>query len=291
MLYVLINPSAGSGLASRAGKEVAQWLSQRGTACKIFYTKGAQHATELAQNAALQNAETVLVVGGDGTVCEAARGLLGTDTALGIIPSGTGNDMARLLKVPKNPIEAVKFALSHPPHAIDAGKVNDALFINVCGTGFDVCVLEHSIAAKKYMRGMLPYLWGVLCALFTFRPLDVTFEVDGGEIQNKSLMILAVANGRFLGGGINVAPSASPNDGLLDLITVDALPRYKIPFQLPKLLTGRIMKIPGAQHVLCKNVSVRKPLRLNLDGELEQKSTSNFSVVPNALYVHYSPRA
>lgn len=288
MLHFVINPTAGNGLAKKVGLQVIAQLKEIGQVFSFSYTEGIGHATELAQKAAEKGIETVVAVGGDGTVCETARGLLGTDTALGIVPAGTGNDVARMLKRPRKPMEAVQFILSHPARRLDVGRINDRVFLNVCGTGFDVSVLDYSLKAKKYVRGMLPYLWGVICTIFTYRPVEAMLEVDGGEPTAHAVLLLAVANGRYVGGGMDIAPASSPNDGLLDLITVDHMPRWKMPFQLPKLLTGKIMQIPGVEQIRCLRVKIQaNGLRLNLDGEIVSVEDATFSILPDALLAHY----
>lgn len=288
MLHFIINPTAGSGLANKVGAQIIERLRSDPCDYTVSYTEGVGHATGLARTAAERGVQTVVAVGGDGTVCETARGLFGTQTALGVIPAGTGNDVARMLHTPKKPWEAVEFILTHPARKLDAGLVNDMLFLNVCGTGFDVCVLDYALAAKKYVRGMLPYLWGVICAIFAYRPVEATFEVDGGETETRQVLLLAVANGRYAGGGMDIAPASMPNDGLLDLVTVAHMPRWKMPFQLPKLILGKIMNIPGVQQYRCANVRINaKNMRLNLDGEIVAVQGAAFSILPGALLAHY----
>lgn len=288
MLHMIVNPTAGNGRTLRVETRLVEMLSGRGIAHKVFRTESIGHATELAREAALAGVETVLAVGGDGTVCEVVRGLKDTKTALGIIPAGTGNDVARMLAMPKKPEEALDFVLTKPPRPLDVGRINDELFLNVCGTGFDVCVLDYTITAKKYVRGMLPYLWGVIRTIFTYKPVVATFEVDGEAPFTKPLLLLAVANGRYIGGGMDVAPASQPDDGLFDLITVESMPNWKMPAQLPRLVGGRIMQIPGVAVRRCRRVTVTaKNMRINLDGGIEPMEKAVFEVVPGALLVHW----
>jgi len=290
MIHLVINPAAGNGSATRVGERIVALLKEENTAFDVSFTEYPGHATALAKEAAEKGIGTVVAVGGDGTVCETARGLVGMDAALGIIPAGTGNDVIKMLGTPRKPEEALRFVLEHPAHEIDAGWVNDMLFLNECGTGFDVCVLDYTLVAKKYVRGMLPYLWGVLRTIFTYKPIEVTVEVDGEGAFQKKLLLLAVANGRFIGGGMDVAPKSVPNDGLLDLILIDSMPNWRMPAQLLKLLTGRILEIPGTVCRRCKSVTVTMndaKMRLNLDGEIVPVPHATFRVAPGALKVHW----
>jgi len=288
MLHLVINQTAGSGFAKKVGEKVIQWLTEEGRPHSVSYTEGPGHAEELAKSAVTKGAETVIAVGGDGTVCETARGLLGTKTALGVVPAGTGNDFAKALGMPKKPREALSFIFDHPARPVDAGRVNDLAFFNVCGTGFDVCVLDYTLAAKKYVRGMLPYLWGVIRTIFTFQSVNATVQLDGGEKEQHSVLILSVANGPCFGGGIKIAPEAKPNDGFFEFITIDHMPRWRIAFQLPRLVSGKVDRIPGFSQRRCKSVLIEaENMRINLDGEIIPVNEAAFEMLEGALMAHY----
>ncbi len=288
MIHLIINPTAGNGYAFRVGAQLVEFLQGRKIAHTASVTKRPGEATALAREAARNGAATVVAVGGDGTVTEVMRGICGTRAALGIVPAGTGNDFSKSLGIPKKPSEAMEFILSHPPRPVDVGQVNDRLFLNVCGTGFDVCVLDAMQRAKKYMRGMLPYLWGVVRTILTYRPAMITFEIDGGEPFVKPLLLLGVANGRYIGGGMCVAPDAQPDDGRFDLIMVDAMPNWKMPRYLLKLVSGRIREIPGVSFLRCQRVTMRaQGMRFNMDGEIDPLDEATFTIRPGALKAHW----
>lgn len=288
MLHILINPTAGNGLAARIGQEVIRTLEAEGTAFRAEETQHAGHATALARQAAEAGATSVVAVGGDGTVLEVARGIHGTRAALGIIPAGTGNDVIKMLGVPARPMEALRFIQRTPPRPLDAGRINDLLFLNVAGTGIDVTVLDYAQSAKRYVRGLLPYLWGVLRALLAYRPVEVTLSVDGAEEERHTILLLSIGNGRYIGGGINVAPDARPDDGLFDLLVIENLPRWKIPPHLPKMLNGKIRQVPGARYQRCRQVTVRgKGMRVNIDGEILPMDEAALEILPGAVMVHW----
>jgi len=290
MVHLIVNPTAGNGRASRTGEEMTALLQEQGVTHAVSRTAWAGHATELAREAAQKGADTVVAVGGDGTVCEVARGLYGTRAALGVIPAGTGNDVVKALEIPRKPEEALRYLLGRPARPLDAGMVNDMLFLNACGTGFDACVLEYSVAAKKYSNGMLPYLWGVLRAIFTFRSVELTVAVDDEPPFTKKLMLMAAANGRYIGGGMKVAPDAQPDDGLFDLILLDGMPNWRMPVQLARLLAGRILDIPGISIKRCRRVVMSSKADrtvLNLDGEIVPVESAAFEILPGALMAHW----
>lgn len=288
MLYVVINPTAGNGHAQGVGEQVQSVLRQRGIAFEAGSTEYAGHATQLAHDAAQRGVQTVVAVGGDGTVLEVMRGIYGTQAALGIIPAGTGNDVVKMLSVPRTPMEALDFLLEHPARPLDAGRINDTLFLNVCGTGIDVDVLEYTLSAKRFMRGILPYLLGVLRAICTYRGKKVRISVDDGPPEAYDLLLCAVANGRFIGGGMNVAPDASPDDGLFDFLLLPNMPRWRLPPHLPKLLNGKIREVPGAVYRKCKRVSFAgEGMRVNIDGEVIPMDSATMEILPKALMAHW----
>lgn len=226
MLTFIVNPTAGSGYALRQEEPIRLGLDAQGIAYRMLRTERPGHATELATAAAREPVCTgVVAVGGDGTAYEVACGLMGTRVPLGIIPAGTGNDFIKAVGIPRKPMEALAFLLSHMPRPVDVGSVNDRLFLNVCGTGFDVTVLEQTLSAKRYCRGLLPYLIGLVRGIFHYKPVHVRLTVDGEE-QVRDVLICSVANGRYIGGGIPICPDAKPDDGLLDLVTVENKPRW-----------------------------------------------------------------
>ncbi len=288
MIDVIINPVAGNGHAKRIGEKVMVALTSRAIACKAYYTESPGHATQLARESAQRGTNTVLAVGGDGTAYEVASGLVQTKTALGLIPAGTGNDFIKTIGVPKSPLVALDHILTHPPKLLDMGRLNDKLFLNVCGTGFDVSVLDYSMKAKKLVRGMLPYLYGVIRTIFSFKPVNMRIVIDDETTLQGTFLQCSVANGRYIGGGIAISPTSLVNDGLLDVVVLRSVPNWKMFFYLPGLLMGRVHSFSITSHYRCSQVVIDAPgMRLNVDGEMLPIEKVNFSPVKDALWVHW----
>lgn len=292
MIAVIVNPIAGSGYALTVGKKIDELLTAKGIGHKMLYTERAGHATTLAREQAAEGVETVLSVGGDGTLNEVAAGLVDTHTALGVIPAGTGNDFVKTIGTPRNWEDALEYILTHPAKPLDTGTINNSFFINVCGTGFDVMVLDFALRAKKRMRGIWPYLYGVIAAIKAFKPFDMIVEI-GDEIKLKGkYMICTIANGRYIGGGIPIVPSADVDDGMLDVMVVDPLPSWRIPFYLPAILCGKLITKKIAHHYRAARCSLASQgMRLNLDGEIIPMESAAFECKASTLMAHWPGRA
>ena len=288
MLTFIVNPAAGNGYAVKIEQQLREEMARRGLDCTFIHTDAPGHATELArQAAAASNCTGVVSVGGDGTAFEVACGLMNSDVPMGIIPAGTGNDFIKTVGTPKKPLEALDFILTHNARPVDVGGLNDRLFLNVCGTGFDVTVLDYTLAAKKYCRGLLPYLIGLIRGIAHYKPTLVRFTVDG-HTEEREVLICSIANGRFFGGGIAICPEASADDGLLDLVIAEHQPRWKLPFLVPSLLMGKIDDFSFTTHKRCKEVEIyAKGMRLNIDGEITNIDSAKFTVLPGALQLFW----
>lgn len=288
MYTFIINPVAGNGYALKVEKLIADQMNKCGTVFEILHTEKPEHAMELAKASAKKPAcKCVVSVGGDGTAYEVACGLLGTGVPMGIIPAGTGNDFIKTVGIPKKPMDALHHILNGTPRPVDVGRLNNRMFLNVCGTGFDVQALEYTLAAKKYVRGILPYMLGVIRAIFTYKPVHVSFTVDG-ETQERDVLLCSIANGKYIGGGIPVCPDAKPDDGMMDMIIVETKPRWKIPFYLPGLMLGKIDAFKITTHKRCKTMNIHSDgMHLNVDGEILTLDDAQFEILPGKLMLYW----
>jgi len=285
-LLMIINPKAGRTKSREPLFDACVAFSQAGYLLSVRTTRSPADAVRIAAEEGAKF-DVVVAVGGDGTAYEVACGLLNTGVALGIIPVGTGNDFIKTIATPRKPMEALDFILTHPARPADVGRLNERMFLNVCGTGFDVTVLDCTLAAKKYARGIVPYLIGLVRGIFRYRPVHVRFTADG-EVQERDVLVCSVANGRFFGGGIPICPDASPDDGLLDIVVVENRPRWQIPFYLPGLLMGKVLNFKVTTHKRCRDIAiVSKGMRLNVDGEIQAMDRAEFSILPGQLMIHW----
>lgn len=262
-----MNPAAGRGKVGRLSGAILKAAREGGA--KAFLTEGPGHATALAQSA--PEGARVVAVGGDGTVHEVLRGLAGTEKVLGVVPIGSGNDFARMLGLrglawP----EALALALSAPEEAIDLGVVNGEPFGASLGIGFDALVAKKAFAAPPFLRGMPRYLYALFGVLKDLRLPEGRVQVDGEEVYQGPLLLLAAMNGPMYGGGIPIAPMADPRDGLLSLVLARSFTRPGVVLILPRLLLGRHLSHPqvGTYAGRRLEVAFSAPVPAHADGEL-----------------------
>ncbi len=279
----IVNPIAGAGYALKVMEQIGSILKERKIAFRSEKTENQGDATQIAKAASGRPDRIIAAVGGDGTVREVAAGLMGTESVMGIIPAGTGNDLIKAAGIPKDPLQALELLLQGNPKKVDAGLINQESFMNICGTGFDVTVLEYTEAYKARFRGLTPYMLGLLKAVFHYKPCRLAITADG-KTEEDEYLICAIANGRCFGGGIPICPVADLRDGLLDLVLVKNIPRWKIPFYLPGLMMSRVLNFRITKHCLVRNVSLRgEGLRINIDGEIKPMERAEFRIDPAAL--------
>ena len=280
----ILNPVAGTGFSLKAMEGLEAALREKNVEYRVFRTERPGHGTELAAKLASDPEDlAVAAVGGDGTAGEVAAGLCGTDKPMAIIPAGTGNDFIKSVGIPNDPRRALDILLTCAPQPTDTGEVNGEFFLNVCGTGFDVTVLDYAEAEKAKHRGLTPYLLGLVKANFHYRSVRLKITDETGVTEGRFL-VCTVANGRFIGGGIPICPAADPSDGLLDLVLVRHVPRRRIPLYLPGLMMGRDLTFRITTHRRVRSVTFEgEKLRVNIDGEIRTMDGAEFRIRPGSL--------
>lgn len=288
MIELIVNPVAGNGHSKKIGEKAHQYLDSQNIEHIVSYTEYQGHATQIAKKAVSLNRETVLSVGGDGTSFEVAAGLIHSNVGLGIIPAGTGNDLIKSLGTPSDPMEALKFILKSNPEKMDVGLANKKVFLNVCGTGFDVLVLDYAEKAKRILKGVLPYLYGVICAILHHKPNKLHITLDNDQVIDGEYLLCSVANGKWIGGGIPISPQSNIDDGLFDVVLVNNIPRRRIPKYLPGLMKGKILDFDITEHYRSKHVKIEadNDFRFQADGEIFTIDSVQFNCLKHALYIY-----
>jgi len=267
----ILNPRAGVG-AHRTRKAVEHghpsWNDYA-----VYLTREPGHATELAQEAVAGGADLVLAVGGDGTVNEVSRGLLGSQVALGIVPAGSGNGLARALRLPLRPDRALASLASGVRRRIDVGLLNGLPFLNMAGAGFDAVVGHafHERGRRGGRRGLLGYVRLVLGGLRSYRasPLTIT---SGGEQLDLEPFILTFANGPQYGSGAVINPGGRLDDGWLEVVTFEQRSLLRVLAAAPLLFLGGLERTAGYRRlqVTSATVTARRPIAVHRDGDPDQ---------------------
>jgi YegS/Rv2252/BmrU family lipid kinase len=272
--YIILNPAANRGAARRVTDPVARAFRSQGWTVDIALTERPGHATELARRAAMNGAQRVIAVGGDGAVHEVANGLLQarSDAQLGVIPVGSGNDFAKLVgQYGHSPARAVSRLVTGTPRRFDVGKVGDEWFVNSMGFGFGPAVVRLRNRMTG-LTGFLSYLVPILRGFATFQPPRC--DVASAQFTESGyMMMVEVCNGTTAGGSYRFAPDADPADGMLDvcLIRRVSLPRFLIA--IPRVIRGTHGTMKEVTIFQTARLTMRTPevpLLLHLDGELRE---------------------
>ncbi len=279
---LLVNPSAGSGRAMKRLPVIEEQMKLRGLDYRIVETTGIEHGCNEAR-AAAEAGEIPVVCSGDGLVGKVGGVLAGTDTPLGVLPGGRGNDLARVVGIPTEPVEAVALLASGQRRRIDVGEANGERFLCIASCGFDSDA--NRIANEtKVIRGPLVYAYAALKALWQWKPAEFTVTIDGTERTLRGYSVV-VANSKAYGGGMFVAPDAELDDGALDVVTTGEVSKGKFLANLPKVFKGTHLQEP---QVSCERgqvveVSADRPFEVYADGDLLTHLPATVRVLPGAL--------
>jgi diacylglycerol kinase (ATP) len=290
---IIINPISGPrrrGAGAERVELATRTLEQLGADGHIRLTERAGHAHELALEAAASAADLVIAWGGDGTINEVGRALVQRNDAqapapaLGIIPGGSGNGLARQLGIPFDPAKAIERALRAKARRVDVGELGGHLFFNVAGIGLDAHVAAL-VTTRIHHRGLMPYLTATAGDLLRYQPAAYTIEIDGKTTQTFAL-VLVVANSKQWGFGAQIAPGADLEDGLLDFVVVQDRGLLGNMIRVPALFSGRIDRHPGIDTSRVREVTIRsrEAMLFHIDGEAVQGSDTLVARVhPGAL--------
>lgn len=293
-IWVIANPASGRGKGSRTLSQVRAALKDAPD-LTIRETSAPGDEEEIATDALRSGANTIVSVGGDGTCNKVAQVLIrtGSDCALAVIPSGTGNDFAKTVGVGSMKVgEILGLVAQRRRVSIDVGRVDDTYFLNSCGFGFDAAVLEASNKVR-WLRGNAVYIYSALKQLFTYRGVDVAVR-DSSREASRMLMV-TVSNGQWLGGAFHIAPRASATDGKLDVALIRNSAVVERALLFTSATRGTHVRRPAVQQMQVPNITLEfsSPPSMEIDGELRHARSSTVVVecVPRALSVIAAPGA
>lgn len=285
-ILFIINPVSGIGKQKTVETALEEYLDQEKFDCSITYTEYAHHATTICKESIEKGFSTVVAVGGDGSINDCVRGLINSDTKLGIIPAGSGNGLARCLHIPLDIKKAIEVINKSNSLNIDTVNLNDMPYASVAGIGFDALIAKEFTGNKT--RGFQTYLRLVLKDYLNYKAKKYHLIVDGKDMTKEALFISFMNSNQF-GYNAIIAPKASLNDGLLDIVIVKKPPIILAPIVVQMMFFHQMDKSPYVETIRAKEVEVREFSDgiLNLDGEgiSFEGDTLKFSVNPNNLNV------
>jgi YegS/Rv2252/BmrU family lipid kinase len=293
-VVVVANPTAGRGKGAKLIPGVDALLRSLGVSHTLRICEGPEDPERFARLAATDGAEIVAALGGDGQVGACANGVMGTDSALAVIPAGTGNDFARHLGLDrKDPLAAVRLLAAPMFKRIDAVKVTtperERYYVNIGGAGFDSEVNEHANKVRR-LQGTAKYVYSTFVTLARFAAGEFIVKVDGEDHPFKGMM-LAVGNATSYGGGMRVTPDARSDDGLLDVCVIQELPKWQFVKAFSKVFSGKHVQHPAVTMLRGKQIEISadRPFQVYADGEPVGCLPATFSVIPSALRVVVPP--
>lgn len=265
-ILFIINPISGGKNKLRIPALIDANLDRSKFNANFAFTEYIGHASEIAEEAANKNFDIIVAVGGDGTINEIASKVMQQNKILGVLPFGSGNGLARFLKIPMDTARAIKVINNCKISAIDTATFNDKSFFNMAGMGFDAHI--SSVFAGNKGRGLTGYMKLGLKEVMSYKAQSYKMIIDGKEYLRKAFLI-SVANSSQYGNNAHIAPSASVTDGLLDVCIVKEFPMYKLPLLAYEMLSAKTDRSKLVEIIKGKNIHISR-LRedaIHIDGE------------------------
>ena len=284
-IALIVNPKAGGGRARKVLPEAERALRSRGLECRTELTTGLEHGISVAREAA-EAGEVPVVMSGDGLIGQIGGALAGTQSPMGIMPAGRGNDLARVLGIPNDIGEAAAIIAAGKWREIDVGESGGRRFLGIASFGFDSDA--NRIANEvRVVRGNLVYLYAALRALVAWRPASFELTLDGEQVRFRGYGV-AVANSKAYGGGMYVAPGAELDDGLFDVVWMEEVSKLRFLFGvLPRAFKGTHVGFDEVTARRAREVEIAadRPFTVYADGDPLVDIPARVTILPRALRV------
>jgi YegS/Rv2252/BmrU family lipid kinase len=272
-ILFIINPIAGNGRAKSLISIIKSTMEENKKKYDISITHAPKEAIKIAKEGISKGHKIIVAVGGDGTINEVATGIMrGGKGILGIIPGGTGNDLARTLKIPENPREALRLILIGNSKKIDTCFVNNNLFLNIASIGLDSEVIKNIWKIRSRINGRISYVIGFIRTLLSYKYKILEIEIDNMHL-NEEVILAAIGNGKYYGGGMKICPSAIIEDGYFNVCVIRRINIVKLFLVFPSIFWGEHIKFKKYVNIYKgKEIKIKglERLWLNIDGELKE---------------------
>ena len=298
---VIVNPRSGGGLSEKRWAAVVAPLTDGLGAFDLRFTESPGHARVIAHDEAKAGRGLVVACGGDGTISEVADGLVsaGGHAEMGVIPRGTGGDFRRTLGIGKELFAAAERVRKSVPRRVDVGRIRYIAhdggettrhFVNVASFGFSSVVAQRANDASKRLGGRVSFLSAVVRSLLTYDNAEVNVSVDDGEARRMTVLLAAVGNGRFFGGGMKICPEAMLDDGSFDLVAVGDLGRLEVLAKIHRIYSGNHLSMKEVRSVRCRKLRVAPAdptaeIPVEVDGETPGRLPASFEILQAALRI------
>ncbi len=277
-MEIIANPHSGKDKGNIVLKKIQAYLNARNIPYTIHLTKEQGHAKDLAKKLCTKGADKIVAVGGDGTFHEVLNGMDFSQSRLGFVPAGRGNDYAEGTGLSIDPCKAIATVADGKPVEYDFMEVDSVRCLNVGGTGLDVSVLQHT--ANK--NNKISYTGSLVRCLLNYKPYTIQVELNG-ETKTYSCVMAGICNGSQFGGGIKLCPPAKHDDGKMNLIIIEKPVGIPTIFVMPGFVKGHHMNKNYVKHFLCENVKITTPAPIQLDGEIYYDLKFDAKIVPGGL--------
>ena len=288
MFHILVNPTGGKGKSVKALEKVESILKEKNVEYVVHKTDYKGHATEIVKELSRVPDTKIIAMGGDGSFNEILNGIENFENVtLGLVPCGTGNDFVGASKHPKKVEDAMDVILKGNVSYLDYIQLEDRRCLNVLGGGMDVDVLLK-YAEMKHFKGKVKYYASLLYTLAHTRWHQLRLTLDDGESMDRSVFMIGIGNGKSIGGGMPICPSAEVDDGVLSVVVVNQLKKALIPFALVSFLSGKHVKKSFTEEFTAKKVriDILDDSKFEADGEVFAAEKIECEVVSNKLKVY-----
>lgn len=285
-ILFIVNPTAGKGKAKTLVPIIESECKAHNIEYVVKYTSGPADGTSIAARGAAEGFERIIAVGGDGTVNDVLNGIAGTNAALGVIPGGSGNDFIRSINSHNDIKKIIEDNTYGKIVKCDLGMCNGKYFINVASSGFDAQVVIETQKAKKVFSGSLAYIVAVIKTIFIYKGKRINIKVDDHNFEENTLLV-AVANGKYYGGGMLPAPEAEIDDGYFDICHIKQVGKAKMLVLFPKFIKGKHCNIKEVSMLKGRKIKIEanEELPVNLDGETFYSRQIDFEILPKGINI------
>jgi len=285
-LIILFNPKAGRGKAPQVLREALEVMRRQGVELEVQESRDAQHLMALARQAAAEKPDAIVSLGGDGTLHYVMNGIMGSEIPLGVIPCGSGNDLAKGLGIPTQARAAAETLCAGNIRRVDLGQVGNTFYGCIAGAGFDSVVTQYANERVRRLGGAWAYAWSILRCLRSYRPTPLRVVSDTQQFSGE-VIFAVVGNNVSYGGGIHLTPRAKLDDGLLDVCIVPYIGKLELLRWVPRAYRGEHLKHPRILYFQARKVSLSSTSHLELfgDGEFMQELPATIEIIPRALPV------